>query len=222
MPVEALAALAVIVLATSGSELVYRKVLGRRARVKRALARRPGTLVEHAEGALIRATGCVRATGGLLRAPVSGRPCVAYQVTVGSRQQQLWLTLFEFREARSFSVADESGPVFVNMAAPFVLSLASDIKGQAGWLAPHGEREEALFALIEGQGIPTRTWYGGRRTFWYNESALENGQTISVAGISIHDVHPDGERPDPRAAPERLLLYGTPDNPLLIGDEAAP
>jgi len=222
MPLAPLAPLAVVALVASGAELAYRKLFSRRARVKRALARRPDASAPHAEGASIRATGRVRATGGLLRAPLSGRPCVAYHLSVGIQSQRLWSILFELRGGRTFSVADESGSVVVDGAAPVIFALANEITGQAGWLGSNRERDTALFELIEAQGIPTRTLFGQRRTFWYSENALEEGKAVSVAGIGVHDVHPDGERPAPREVPERLVLCGTADDPLLISDDPAP
>jgi hypothetical protein len=202
-----------MVLAAAAGELVYQKFWARRARVKRAVARRPAALGPVAEGVSIRATGGVRATEGLLQAPITGRSCVAYHLRVGSGRDRVMFTLFERRDARTFSVADASGPVVVDMSTPFVLALANDIS------EVKGPKRDALFALIESYGISTRTWLGLRRGFWFNESALAEGQNVSVAGISVHEVHPDGQRPDPRAAPERLVLRGTDEQPLLVSDD---
>jgi hypothetical protein len=70
---------------------------------------------------------------GLVIAPVSGRPCVAFQLFVEERNRRSWLDLLELRDAQSFIVADDTGEAFVDTSGPFSLALVPDERGTMGW-----------------------------------------------------------------------------------------
>ena len=73
-------AMALLAVGTLGlARAVYLELFSRDARTARTLSDRPRTRIAEGGDGTIRVTGRVRRHGELLKAPVSGRPCVAFQ-----------------------------------------------------------------------------------------------------------------------------------------------
>ena len=171
----------------------------RKRRIGRALAARPHARVHEAHGT-VRLTGKVRRIGALLQAPLSGRPCVAYELLIyepvrtGGRSMGVWHCLHDRTGATG--------------------GLLSRYPGK------HGE----LGMFLESVGFVPRTWLGFWRPFRYAEGVLEEGAFVWVSGASDREVDPTGDKSDARSPPERLVLRGTDTLPLIISDarEAPP
>ena len=207
---------ALVVFASFGlARLGYRGFLSREARVRRALARRPRARIDAASGTKLRVTGRVRQRGEPLIAPVSGRPCVAFQLFVEERNGRRWIDLLELRDAQSFIVADDTGEAFVDTSGPFALALVPDQQGAMGWFDRITPAQ--LQALRSTLGSRATTWYGGWKRLRFKEGTLENDDWVSVGGSGEREQSPDGQS-SLREPPERLVLRGTADEPLLISD----
>jgi hypothetical protein len=195
----------------------------RRRRIVRALASRPRALVHGAEGT-VRLTGRVRRNGGLLSSPLSGRPCVAYEFSVhepirfsGNDGGNGWHCLVDMREATPFLVADESGEARIDPSGPFLMSLKYDRGGESS--GKHPGKHQDLASVLAAIDIASTGWLGGWRRFRYAEGVLEEGELVSVSAASVLEVDQAGERAGPRSPPQRLVLRGTEEQPLLISDE---
>ncbi len=116
-------------------------------------------------------------------------------------------------------VADESGEARVDTSGPFDLALVHDRHGGSGGRYPGKHCDLGL--LLEAAGVKPTNWLGRWRGFRYLEGVLEEGELVSVGGGSAWEVDPTGDKPDPRAPPERVVLRGTQTLPLLISDERA-
>lgn len=197
------------------ARLGYRGFLSREARVRRALARRPRVQIDAASGRKLRVTGRVRPRGEPLIAPVSGRPCVAFQLFVEERNGRRWIDLLELRDAQSFTVADETGEALVDTSGPFALALVPDEQGAMGWFDRITPAQ--LQALRSTLGSRATTWYGGWKRLRFKEGLLETDDRVSVGGSGEREQSPEGQS-NLREPPERLVLRGTADEPLLIGD----
>src|SRR4051812_15920388 len=81
------------------ARVVYTDFLSREARVRRALARRPRASIAVAPDGPVRVTGRVHGQGDLLRAPVTQRPCVAYQLIIEGDEDGAWGSVFELEDA---------------------------------------------------------------------------------------------------------------------------
>lgn len=190
---------------------------GRAERVRRALAAQPRALVEEAQGT-VRVTGRVRRIGELLRAPLSGRPCVAYEMLVneaGNGMGSLPYCLVESQQACPFVVADESGEARVDPSGPLRIAVVHDRTGTTSWLGEYPGKHREFARFLHAAGFPATGWLGRWKVFYYAEGVIEEGQVVTVGGSSAHELDP-AVRSDPRSVPERLVLRGYVDNPLLI------
>jgi hypothetical protein len=214
-------ALAVLTLGIGAADYFWPN---RRKRVNRGLAARPRALVHDAQGT-VRLTGRIRRTGELLQAPLSGRPCVAYELVVDAPPRMSGPgmdarpRLVEVGEACPFLVADESGEARVDTSGPFLMSLSHDLTGDTdGCKYPDEHRALASF-LLSLDVVPTN-WLGRWRRFHYAEGVLEEGKLVAVSAESVLEVDAMGERAGPRSQPQRLVLRGTEAVPLLISDRS--
>ena len=192
----------------------------RAKRMQRALMAKPLARIDRAEGA-VRLTGQVHREGNLLEAPISGRPCVAYQIVIhtragGSPGGSISLCLVNQQEACPFLVKDESGIARIDTFGPFVLALPYDRTGRVSGPYPGKHRPLSLF--LESMGLKATNWFGRWQRITYEEAVLEEGHVVSVGGNSAREIDAAGDSPGPRSPPERLVLCGTEIQPLLIGD----
>ena len=211
-------ALAVLTLALVAGNSIWPT---RRRRINRALASRPRALVHGAQGT-VRLTGRIRPSGELLRAPISGRPCIAYEVSVDEPGRVLggeWRRRVELREVPSFLVADESGATRIDTSGPFLMSLNYDRKGDTDSYSEYPGKHPALASFLSSLDVVTSGWLGRWWRFRYAEGVLEEGQLVSVSAESVLEVDLAGERGGPRFPPQRLVLRGTEALPLLISNE---
>jgi hypothetical protein len=215
MDVAPFVALAVLALVTTAGNFLWPS---RRARINRAVASRPRALVHDAHGT-VRLTGRVRPIGDLLRAPLTGRPCLAYEVVVDQPGSGGWWRCVELREVSPFLVVDESGEARIDPSGPFLMSLRYHRTGDTGVLSKYPDMHEDLASLLSTRGVVSTTLFGRWRRFRYGEAVLAEGGTVSVSAGSFHEVDPTGERVDQRSPPERVVLRGTEALPLLISDE---
>jgi hypothetical protein len=183
------------------------------------LARLPHVAVAEARAGALRLTGQVRSRGDLLRGPITRRPCVAFHLVVEQLRERGWVRIMELADARPFRLADDSGEALVDTAnGPFALALFPDRRGPKRGEA---DAEQAMRSLLESAGFdPTGDEPGISLfpTVRYREGVLSEGRRTSVGGVGAIEVTPDGERGASREAPQRLVLRGTADQPLLISD----
>jgi hypothetical protein len=223
MDVGALIAMGAIAVLTTAGQLLFPR---REKRIRRQLNAYPGTLVLSANGA-IRVTGRLRGDGERLQAPLSGRPCVAYELVVdgwvrlgGGPDSTVRRRFVDLRDARPFLVTDESGTARIDTSGSFRLALRPDFAGRTRGAYPG--KHHALSLLLESRGIVATGWLGRWKPFDYAEGVLAEDQLVSVGGPSDREVDPTGERSGPRAPPVRLVLRGTEGQPLLIDGDIGP
>jgi hypothetical protein len=192
----------------------------RKKRIDHALAARPRTFIKLAEGA-VKVTGRVQKDHELLEAPLSGRPCVIYELIVtaptpSAGKGPIWKRLVDVQQGCPFFVVDESGAARIDTSGPFSVALAHDRIGVTKGPYPGAHRPLSL--LLESGGIKAKTWLGRWSPIHYSEGALEPGVLVSVAGLGTRDVDQFGEVDNFRSIPRRLTMRGTELQPLLIGD----
>lgn len=217
-PYIPLAVLALAIVAFNSLWPSRRKwISSRRKRLNRTLASRSRTFVHGAQGT-VRLTGRVRPIGGLLHAPFSGRPCVAYEVVVDEPAGRGWRRLVELWDAHPFLLADESGDARIDTSGPYLISLNYDRDGDTSG-CKYPDTHQGLASLLAAADVWPTKWLGGWRRFRYAEGVLEEGELVSVSAAGVLEVDPMGERAGPRSPPQRLVLRGTEAVPLLIGEE---
>jgi hypothetical protein len=170
---------------------------------------------------IVRVTGTAQTFDGLLSAPCSGRPCLAYDLTVQRMTGKSWVDLLFVRAARSFLVAEETGTVVIHPDRHYWLVLVEDRTDEAAWCtAPDDATFGKLAAIFKAEGIPLT---GGPfdQALRYHEGIVEVGERVTVQGRAVREVSAGGERADPRSPPEIVVLRGTAENPLRISDQPA-
>jgi len=164
--------------------------------------------------------GRVRTSGDLLQAPLTGRACVAYQVFIQAGLQHGNTTslvrIMDVRIACPFRVEDETGAAYVEASDPFLLeSFAAESRGTR-FLQPHPGIHPELALFLASAGVRAKTWLGYWKTFRWTEAIVEDGSFVELSGMATREADPTGESPDLRSPPERLVLRGNGNEPLLI------
>jgi len=182
-----------------------------RARSERTSARRQLAQItqlsaDALDGAVARVTGVVEATGDVLRAPASGRDCVAYRTRVEGRHVTDSNALEQVQICR-FRVGDV---VIESEHARFDL--------QPCKLVPSVEQTARYDAFLRPYGR-TRHYFGGGAVF--REVVVCPGARVTVVGLVMHEARAiaPGEELGFRDRPPSIVrLVGDKDHPIIIGD----
>jgi hypothetical protein len=193
-----------------------------RRRLRKAVRCRLG---EVSENTFARVTGQVRALeGAVLEAPLSGRPCVYYSVSI---REMRGSDLVDAGSTHYLLGMKSPGPVIARQqeAITFVLEDAGEravidpAKARVSVGCDHVTRSKAAFdasprqlSLLQLHGLIRRNWFNTAEVE-YSEGVLEIGEVIVVLGGGRHE--PDPERPDSRRS-AMALPFGS-DSPLHRG-----
>jgi hypothetical protein len=192
-----------------------------RARLARQLREAPrvdiGAL---AEGAPARIIGAVVADE-TLRAPFTGRPCVAYVAEVDeyvSRgKSHRWESRIHEVRHLPFVVDDGTGRALVDPGQAKLL-VEIDTTTRSGAFDDATEVERAF---LDRHGMNSKGWFFNRR-LRYREGVIEPGERVAVLGRGVREPDPDavasvtGYRD---ALPTRVRMSGSPEHPLLVSDQ---
>jgi len=162
-------------------------------------------------------TGRIQRDAKVLEAPLSGRRCVAYELVVDeltSGSPSLWQRLLDLRQACPFLLEDDSGTARIDTAGPGFVALVHDCAGVTSGIYPGKHR--ALSRVLESHGVLPMTWLGRWKPLRYAEGVLEIGELVTVGGQGAREIDPAGESPSQRSPPERLVIRGSEQEPLLI------
>lgn len=206
-----------------GGGLAWRYLFSERAKLRRSLKRAPLTPMNKVmEGALVRVTGKSRqAEDDLLHAPLSGRPCLVYEVEVEEYKKKgrygSWKTIILERDfVSSFWLQEGKDRALVQLIYP-QLVLDRDASFRSGVLK---EPDENLVAYLSSHGEAPQGMIFNRN-LRYREGVIEPGEEVTVLAVGKNE--PD---PDPAATPSsyrgramRLVLRSPAQGEMLISDE---
>jgi len=190
-------------------------LLNKNARAMRALRNAPlQKLADIAEGVAGRFTGVVEAFGtGTMKAPISGKPCVYFELVVAREsggKSRTPSTVFEDRGGVPFVVRDDSGRAVVDPANARVAVEPSETKELRD--------ADALETYLVSKGFSTSWFLSPSVT--YNERLIEVGETVHVFGAGTREPDPDGAPEGYRASmPTRLRVADSPAQRLAISDD---
>jgi hypothetical protein len=163
---------------------VYDFVFSTRAVTKRKLRQHQARLIRYVrEGETVKVQGEVVADEELLTAPISGRPCVAWQVLVRCRDEGdsvKWAEVMNEEESVPFLLRDRTGQVLIQDPCPN-LALDFDEKGSTGLL---GELTPEVIALLARQGLAHTDGLGFHRATSWREGIIEPGERIAAMGLA--------------------------------------
>jgi hypothetical protein len=183
------------------------------AELRRTLARMEATAAAKLHlGGPFKVVGRIRPLRAPLLAPASQRPCVGYRLQVDELVMGLfWKPLVRLTEVAPFIVEDETAGVEIDPRPHPAVVLMEDAAGPA---APSGpERVAALQAFLRRRGLPCPA-----QPLRFSEGILHEDQLVAAAGVTRTELDPQGQSPGPRRLPEKLVLTGTLDSPLLLSD----
>jgi hypothetical protein len=210
-------AFGVMAMVVTGGYFSPRNRARRRARrTERTLAARRRAWISQAHGP-VRVTGRIHRDAKVLEAPLSGRPCVVYELVVdelSSGSPTLWQRLLDLRQACPFLLEDDSGMARIDTAGPGFVALVHDRVGVTSGVYPGNHLE--LSKVLESWGVLPMTWLGRWRPLRYAEGVLEPGELVTVGGNGAREIDQGGESPSLRSPPQRLVIRGSEAEPLLI------
>jgi hypothetical protein len=190
-------------------------------KIRRTLRGAPATrIADLGDGQLGKVVGRARGLTETLAAPISGRRCIYFSVTVEERRStgksNHWRTVI--REARGvpFMLEDDSGRALVDATAA---RIAAEFDGhsQSGTFDDPTPAEQAF---LDRHGQDGQRWLFNR-TLRYREAVIEEGETIAVLGSGTREPDPDAPPTDAYRgeAPTRLRLTSSRKYPLVISDD---
>jgi hypothetical protein len=150
---------------------------------------RPPEPIREAPDGKVRIRGRVRARGPLLRAPVTGRPCVGFHLLVYERhvlrmRGRELEDLLDIEQACPFAVADDSDEANVDTSNPFELEAERRGLPQGSDPASRAERD-CVTRLLESRGFSATNLLGLSRSISYEEGILGARQEVSVSGKGV-------------------------------------
>lgn len=219
---ETMLVITACVLAASGVA-AWHHWFSKRGRLRRALKKAPRLKIAQVkDGQLAKIVGRLRyLEAEPLWAPLTGRGCAYYEVTVeqekSNNRSSHWETIISDSDYHTtFLIEDDSGRAVVELDLPSVL-LTMDAHFSSGvlldpsptlkdYLAEHGE---------SGEG-----WIFNK-SLRYKEGVLEQGELVAVRGRCTweHDPDPDAVTGGYREMPRRLRISLPQEADLLVSDD---
>lgn len=150
--------------------------------------------------------------GELVTAPVSGRPCVAWQLHLTAPWTMGRDHILDRDDSVGFVIDDGTGRAQV--AASFaVLALATrdEADGPPEFVPP------SLAAWL-AENYSSDEWRDLRRLRW-QETRVEPGDLVAVVGIARVAIDMHGEAATYRDVPKRVVIDGSDDAPLSLSDD---
>ena len=184
--------------------------------LERELRDSPRTTAARLEaGATGRLAGVVT-SDATLRAPLTGRACVAYVARVEERmprgQGARWVERIHEIRGVPFTLDDGTGRALIDPGQSTLL-LQMDATTRSGIL-DSATPVEASF--LERHGVAsTGVWLN--KTLRYTEGVIEPGERVAIVGRGVREPDPDA---GPDALATRIRLGGSEDQPILITNRA--
>lgn len=196
---------------------LIRLALSDTAKAERALREaQRATVADMVEGTTARLAGVVT-SDGTLRAPLTGRACVAYVARVEEHLgKQGWRTrVYEVRGV-TFTIDDGTGRALIDPTSSTLL-LEMDSTTRSGSLDDATPVEESFLAR---HGFASTGWWLNK-TLRYTEGVIEAGERVAVLGRGVREPDPDARPRDSGyrgALPTRICVGGTPEHPIVVTD----
>lgn len=212
-----------IVIAIVGVVAVYSYFNSEKYKIRKHLAsvaRTPVRSLRAGQGAKVIGR-VVPVEGSLLSAPLTGRPCVFYEVIVeecvSRGRSSSWVERVRETKRVDFALDDTTGVVRVPSRHEMRYVAHKDSEQRSGAFndaAPH------LEAFLLRHGLKSTGWVFNK-TLRYHEGIFEPGESVVVAGVVAFEEDPEGARAPQgyRDSPKRPVLTAPPGEPLVASDE---
>jgi hypothetical protein len=160
------------------------------------------------DGYSVKLQGTALADERDLRAPFSGRHCVAFELTLFDFEGVRPVLLARETVARSFFLRDATGVAHV-VPEPARIGIEPDKR----WRFESPRRDPRIAAIIERHHLAAKV---GEHPLVVCEGVIEIGGPVAVLGHAAHEPAPtDGNDPY-RSVGMRPVVSGSPHSPLLL------
>lgn len=200
---------------------VYNFFFSDAAKVRRAIRQAHRVSIgEAVAGQVVRIAGKVQALGPLYASPLSGRPCVFYEVSVeeyrSSGKSGKWVEIIHETESSDFLVVDDTGKARVSTREMKALVVRDHLRESGTLNAAPPELE----AYLARHGKKSKGWIFNKN-IRYREGIFAPGELVVVLGEAAFEQDPDPTEAGAgyRDVPKRLVLRARPDGLLLASDE---
>lgn len=189
-------------------------------KIKRELKSAPRmSLRELPESTRARVVGAAQPLAQTLEAPLTGRACMYYVVTVeqhhSTGRSSYWKQIIKEEAGVPFVLDDGTGRAIVDPRSARV-ALDVDGKGDSGTFDEPSAREAAF---LQRHGTTGQGWIFNKR-LRYREAIIEVGEQVAILGEGVREPDPDAP---PASAyrgdqPTRVRMTSSARYPLLISD----
>jgi len=167
------------------------------------------------DGGLVRIVGEVEKEHETVRAPLSGRDVLAYEVCVEVHANRFWQTLHRENKAVPLLLRDDSGAIRIDPGAAKIV-LDRRTAHDCGHLEDLGELDGAF---LRSRNIERTSWLGLNRKLRLTEWTLEQGDTMAAIGTACWELDPAGDQhvePGYRDTCKRLRVIASASGSVLL------
>jgi hypothetical protein len=161
----------------------------------------PRTAIGHLVGGVVTVNGRARREGAPVIAPLSGRPCLAFQITLHADRSDDFGLVAHLAAGSPFWIEDETGRALVDVTERFEI-----VKPGSG---PLRKVSPALLATVrrfaEERRISTRSWRFAR-DLHCREGIIVEGEELVVGGHAAQEARAEGEPSGPRQPATCMVL----------------
>jgi hypothetical protein len=175
---------------------------------------RPVTIRDATAGSVVRIAGRAQLAGTPLEAPLTGRPCAAWEVVVEEfwPMHGAWAPVVRDARAVDFLLRDATGVALVTVRGGTV-TLTPDTRFSSGWAPPAPRVAEFLRRYNQPPWGPM-----GPRSLRCLEGVILDKAKVAAIGVAEWEPDPDGAT-DPagyRDSPQRLVVRSSVSAPLYV------
>lgn len=209
---------AVVGLVCLGAFLYFWNDIVYRAGLRRLKERAPTRVADAQPGAEVRLTGRVRLPDRPLAAPVTQKPCAAWEVHVFQRQRydtgNNWVShdIGKKRQVVDFLLEDETGVARVVTENARLLLVSERVKHDG-----KAEADAIRERIAAGEGQVVVRDGGG--LFEFHEAVLEAGEPVTVLGVATIEEDPALSGDAYRGGGRRLVVRAQGSEPVIISDD---
>lgn len=155
-----------------------------------------------------------------LVAPLSGRRCAAWEVTVvqwveNGEDAKRWEVVVSEQRSQDFYLDDGTGRALITARSP-MMALHRDVRFTSG---PSSQAAPELEAFLARHGL-SREYALGYELVWH-EGVLEEGEQVAVLGAARLEADPDGVGTSYRDGALRVVVDEPDEDPLMLSDSRA-
>ena len=155
--------------------------------------------------------GCARAISAPLAAPITGRPCVFFAVTIGEWFNGTKTPLLSETSSSQFLLEDDTGSVVVTPDVVETLLKTRRLRGHSS------ESHKQHKLLLARHGFSMVDEYGELRSLAFEELIIAENDAICVLGSMRTTSDPVGHSAY-RTQPTKTTLGADRSGPLVLGD----